>query len=232
MYVEPLVGGRFTARNVSLSWLVQFAHNLEWNQIAGGPAWMTSSRFDVTARAEKTDVSADQIRRMVNTMLADRFALKIHSEIREMPIYALTMPNRAAKALTNLRRFDGCPQLPPFGVAPPDTEQPCPEFSMSVGGQLTARGATMEQFANALTDLTHRTVRNRTGIGGAYDFRLSWTPDEATPGAIGDRGAPAPDPSQGSIFTALTEQLGLKLVSEKGPVDFWVVDHAEKPSEN
>ena len=90
----------------------------------------------------------------------------------------------------------------------------------------------MEEFANALTDLTHRTVRDRTGIEGAYDFRLSWTPDDATPGAVGPRDSPAPDPTLASIFTALTEQLGLKLQSDKGPVDVYVIDHAEKPSEN
>jgi uncharacterized protein (TIGR03435 family) len=223
MYIEPAGGGRFTARNVSLSWLVQFAYDVQWNQITGGPAWMTSARFDVTARAEKADVSADQIRRMVGTLLAERFGLKIHSESRELPIYALTTAKSTAKANANLRKLDGCPVLQAYGGRPLDALPLCHIFDMPTGGQLTANGVTMEEFTNELTDLTHRTVRDRTGIAGAYDFHLSWTPDDATP---------APDTSLGSIFTALTEQLGLKLVSEKGPVDFWVVDHAEKPSEN
>jgi uncharacterized protein (TIGR03435 family) len=90
----------------------------------------------------------------------------------------------------------------------------------------------MEDFAHAMTDVTGRPVRNQTNLAGQYDFRLSWTPDDATPGAVGPRGSPAPDPTLASVFTALTEQLGLKLQSDKGPVDVYVIDHAEKPSEN
>jgi uncharacterized protein (TIGR03435 family) len=90
----------------------------------------------------------------------------------------------------------------------------------------------MEDFGHVLTDLTSRPVRNQTALAGQYDFRLSWTPDDATPGAAGPRGSPAPDPTLASVFTALTEQLGLKLQSDKGPVDVYVIDHAEKPSEN
>jgi uncharacterized protein (TIGR03435 family) len=103
---------------------------------------------------------------------------------------------------------------------------------MSIGGQLTARGATMDDFGHVLTDVTSRPVRNQSNLAGQYDFRLSWTPDDATPGAIGPRGSPAPDPTLASIFTALTEQLGLKLQSDKGPVDVYLIDHAEKPSGN
>ena len=90
----------------------------------------------------------------------------------------------------------------------------------------------MEDFAHAMTDVTSRPVRNQTALAGQYDFHLSWTPDDATPGAVGPRGSPAPDQTLASIFTALTEQLGLKLQSDKGPVDVYVIDHAEKPSEN
>jgi bla regulator protein blaR1 len=216
MYLDSLSGGRLTARSVSLSWLVQFAYHLESYQISGGPGWMVTSRYDVMARAEDSTTGEDRIRQMAQTLLADRFALKVHTESRELPIYRMV----TVKAGKELHKVAAC--------AAPE----CPVFEMSIGGQLTARGATMEDFTHAMTDLTGRPVRNQTGLAGQYDFRLSWTPDDATPGAVGPRGSPAPDPTLASVFTALTEQLGLKLQSDKGPVDVYVIDHAEKASEN
>jgi uncharacterized protein (TIGR03435 family) len=103
---------------------------------------------------------------------------------------------------------------------------------MTTGGQLSALGGTMEQLARVLLDVTLRTVRDRTGVTGSFDFRLSWTPDQATPGVTRDAGDPPPDPSGPSIFTALQEQLGLKLRSERGPVEILAIDHVGKPSSN
>jgi uncharacterized protein (TIGR03435 family) len=216
MRVDAMSGGKLTARNVSLSWLVQFAYRLESYQLSGGPGWMLTSRYDVTARADDATAGNDRIRQMTQTLLADRFALKLHTESKDLPIYRMV----TARAAKGLRQSAAC--------AAPD----CPVFDMSIGGQLTARGVTMEDFSRVLTDLTSRPVRNQTALAGQYDFHLSWTPDDATPGAIGPRGSPAPDPTLASIFTALTEQLGLKLQSDKGPVDVYAIDHAEKPSEN
>lgn len=216
MRVDAMSGGKLTARSVSLSWLVQFAYHLESYQLSGGPVWMSMSRYDVTARAEDATAGNDRIRQMTQALLAERFALQLHTESKELPIYRMA----TAKAAKGLRQVAAC--------AAPD----CPVFDMSIGGQLTARGVTMEDFSRVLTDLTGRPVRNQTNLAGQYDLRLSWTPDDATPGAIGPRGSPSPDPTLASIFTALSEQLGLKLQSDKGPVDVYIVDHAEKPSEN
>ena len=217
MYVDATSGGKLTARNVSLTWLVQFAYQLESYQLSGGPGWMQTSRYDVTARAADSTAATDQIRRVTQALLADRFALKVHTESKDLPIYRLII---AAKPGKELHKATAC--------AAPE----CPAFDMLIGGQITARGVTMEDFAHAMTDLTSRPVRNQTALAGQYDFRLSWTPDDATPGAVGPRGSPAPDQTLASVFTALTEQLGLKLQSDKGPVDVYVIDHAEKPSEN
>ncbi len=178
---------------------------------------MSTSRYDVTARAQDPTANRDQIRQMTQTLLADRFALKVHTESKDLPIFRLVI---AAKPGKELHKATAC--------AAPE----CPAFDMLVGGQITARGVTMEDFAHAMTDVTGRPVRNQTTLAGQYDFRLSWTPDDATPGAVGPRGSPAPDPTLASVFTALTEQLGLKLQSDKGPVDVYVIDHAEKASEN
>jgi len=216
MFFDASGGGKLIARSVSLSWLVQFAWNLESYQLSGGPGWMVASRYDVTARAEDPTAGNDRIRQMTQTLLADRFALKLHTESKDPPIYKMV----TVKPAKGLHQVAAC--------AAPD----CPVFDMSVGGQLTARGVTMEDFAHVMTDLTSRPVRNQTSLAGQYDLRLLWRPDDATPGAVGPRGSPAPDPTLASIFTALTEQLGLKLQSDKGPVDVYVIDHAEKPSEN
>jgi uncharacterized protein (TIGR03435 family) len=216
MFVDAMSGGKLTAGSVSLSWLVQFAYGLESYQLSGGPGWMSTSRYDVMARAQDPNAGQDQIRQMTQTLLADRFALKVHTESKELPIYRLI----TAKAAKGLRQIPAC--------AAPE----CPAFDMLIGGQITARGVTMEDFAHAMTDVTGRPVRNQTNLAGQYDFRLSWTPDDATPGAVGPRGSPAPDPTLASVFTSLTEQLGLKLQSDKGPVDVYIIDHAEKPSEN
>jgi hypothetical protein len=189
MRVDAMAAGKLTARSVSLQWLVQFAYRLESYQLSGGPGWMVTSRFDVTARAEDATSGNDRIRQTTQTLLADRFA----------PMVA------AAKAGKELHKVTAC--------GTPD----CPVFDMSIGGQLTARGAKMEDCAHVMTDLTSRPVHNQTNLPGQYDFRLSWTPDDATPGAIGPRGSPVPE---------------LKVQSGKGPVDVYIVDHAEKPSEN
>ncbi len=216
MFFDATSAGKFTARSVSLTWLVQFAYHLESYQLSGGPGWMLTSRYDVTARAEDPNAGNDRIRQMTQTLLADRFALKLHTESKELPIYRMVV----AKPAKGLRLVAAC--------AAPE----CPVFDMLIGGQITARGVTMEDFAHALTDVTSRPVRNETGLNGQYDFHLSWTPDDATPGAVGPRGSPAPDQTLASVFTALTEQFGLKLQSDKGPVDVYIIDHAEKPSEN
>jgi uncharacterized protein (TIGR03435 family) len=225
MYVDPPGGGRLTARNVALGWLVQFAYKIEWNQISGGPGWLNTARFDIAARAEDATASEDRIRLMARTLLSDRFGLRLHAESRELPVYLLVQAKAGTKEPRSLHAAGPCPERGP-GAGPE-----CQVFNLSPGGHLSAQRATMGQLARVLTDLTFRPVRDQTGIQGEYDFQLSWSPDDATPGA-GNSGSAAPDLSQGSIFTALEEQLGLKLQSEKGPVDVFVIDHAEKPSEN
>jgi len=231
MYVDPPGGGRLTARNIPLEWLVQFAYKMPWNQILGGPGWFMTTRFDVVARAEHSAASDDQIRLMVRTLLADRFQLKLHHENPEMQLYTLVLAKPGANRGPELHKAVACREVSFNAPAGAPDAPSCPAFSMSVGGQLAAEGATMADFAHILTDITGRPVHDQTGLTGGYNFRLTWTPDQATPGA-GGTAAPSPDQTGASIFTALQEQLGLKLQSEKGPVDVIVIDHAEKPSEN
>jgi bla regulator protein BlaR1 len=96
MHIEPRNGGKLTARNVALSWLIQYAYHIPWNQISGGAGWLDTSRFDVIAEAEDPAVTEDHLRRMTQTLLADRFNLKLHTENKELPVYALVMAKAGA----------------------------------------------------------------------------------------------------------------------------------------
>jgi uncharacterized protein (TIGR03435 family) len=193
-------GGKFAALTAPLKSLVCFAYQLREHQVAGGPGWFETEPFDVTAKADE-HASYDQLRTMVQTLLADRFQLKFHRETREQPIYALVLAKNGPKF----------------------QEAKAAGIGVGIGGwgRLKGNGADMATFASALSGRLGRSVVDRTGLKGLYDFLLTWTPDEAQ--------ADNPGPS---LFTAIQEQLGLKLESAKGPVEILVVDRAERPSEN
>lgn len=197
-YFAP--GGKFAALTAPLKSLVCFAYQLREHQVAGGPAWVTSEPFDVTAKGDE-HASYDQLGKMVQALLADRFQLKFHCEMREQPIYALVLGKNGSKLH--------------------DAEKAGRGVGIGANGRLNANGTDMATFASALSGKLGRSVVDRTGLKGFYDFLLTWTPDEAQ--------ADAPGPS---LFTAIQEQLGLKLESTKGPVEVLVIDRAERPSEN
>jgi len=149
---------------------------------------------------------------MLKTLLADRFQLRLRRESKELPVYALVVGKNGPK----FHEADGAT---PGG--------------MNYGrGRITARKASMEDFAKRLESELGRTVVNRTALKGDFAFEMEWIPDTGQPlGLLGPSPAPA-DTSGPSVFTALQEQLGLKLEPQKGPVEILVIDHAEKPSEN
>jgi uncharacterized protein (TIGR03435 family) len=193
-------GGKFSAVTASVKSLVCFAYQLRPHQVAGGPAWFDTEVFDVSAKTEGP-ASYEQLFPMVQALLADRFQLRFHRETREQPVYALVLGRNGPKF------------------------QAAKSAGRGVGGggkgRLSGNGADMATFASALSGKLGRSVLDRTGLKGVYDFLLTWTPDEEQ----------ATDPGL-SLFTATQEQLGLKLESAKGPVEVLVIDHAERPSEN
>jgi uncharacterized protein (TIGR03435 family) len=164
--------------------------------------------------------------------LADRFKLKIHTETKQLPVYELVAPKGGSKlkeATAGDTYANGIKGLDGVGRG----------GLMRVGrGQLTAQAVPITSLANMLSQQLQRTVLDKTGLTGKYDLELNWTPDQGSDpmfkGAEGSpqRGDAAPDSSGPSIFTALQEQLGLKLQSAKGPVETLVIDHVEMPSEN
>jgi uncharacterized protein (TIGR03435 family) len=233
MVAQP--GGRFTAMNIALRFLIRTAYRLQDDQISGGPTWLTSDRFDIVAKTED-GASPTQLPSMLQGLLADRFKLAAHHETKELPIYALVLARSDGTLGSQLRRND-CESA---GSAPaaPDATQPRRCGSISNGfGRLTIRAMPMAQILQFLSPSVNRVVLDRTGLIGNFDLDLQWTPDvpQAPPGGRPPGEPPLlngqiVDPNGPSIFTALQEQLGLKLESTKGPVDVLVIDHVEQPT--
>ena len=228
--------GRFLARNMPLRSLIAIAYGeprpLPDFQIAGGPGWIGSDRFDVEAKArgnfpetqtEPGFSTSGEL--MLQALLAERFKLAVHKETRQLPIYALTTARRDGRPDPRLTSSTGAdcakpPEGPPCGVL---------QFVGGTAANLRhARGRfmTMDQLAKGLEASVDRVVLNRTGLGGSFSFDFEFTPlpRGASPDSTGTN-----DPAV-SIFTALQEQLGLKLESTRGPVDVIVIDHADRPT--
>ncbi|RSL16554.1 uncharacterized protein (TIGR03435 family) [Edaphobacter aggregans] len=201
---------RFSVTHISLSQLIQFAYGLQRREIAGAPDWFSSETYDISAVPDgEGEPSIKQWQLMVRKLVADRFQLKFHYEKRELSVYALTV----AKTGPKLTRSQGDPsQLPGLGFGPP--------------GNMGATNATMADVAGAMQQgALDRPVVDQTELAGRFDLRLRWTPEEMH-SATESSDAP-PD-----LFTAIQEQLGLKLVSTKAPVDVIVIDRVERPSAN
>ena len=192
-------GSRFSATNNSLLGLITFAYDLKIYQVAGRPGWVSdyaAYAWDSEAEARKgAPFTREQERQIMQTLLADRFQLKVHCETKEMPVYALVVAGKGGSRL-----------------------------KQSAAGRttqiVTAKGC-IEQLVTQLSGTLGQPVLDKTGLTGEYDYELEWAPENA-----------AAEVDAPGIFTALQEQLGLKLESQKAPVEVLAIDHAEKPSEN
>jgi bla regulator protein blaR1 len=230
-------GGRFNATNVPLRLLIRQAFNVQEFQIVGGPDWLGSDRFDVAAKAPEGEFTADLMRPMLRALLVERFQLAFHNETREMPIYALAKARADGKlgpsmtpaamdcaAVMRGRRGGGPPPAPPQ----PGQKMEC---GFMIGpGRMNAGGMPMTSLAQSLSPMVGRIVLDKTDLTGSYDFELTYSPEglAGLPPLL--NGAPPPaDPNAPTIFTALQEQLGLKLDSQRGPVDVVIIDRVEQP---
>jgi uncharacterized protein (TIGR03435 family) len=203
--------GRFLAKGATVSFLLQYGYGLQAFEITDGPSWIESDRFEIEGKFEGEDSPAQMIP-MLREVLADRFKLKFHQETRQLPVYELVVAKGGPKLQEPARK---------------GTE---PRFG-SFAGRLVASNETMPALATVLTRALRRRVLDKTSLTGHYDFVLQWTPEENQTPPLRP-GATAPDPNGPSIFTALQEQLGLRLESSRGPVEVLVIDHVEKPSTN
>lgn len=207
--------------NTTLNDLIGMAYSLHPRQLSGGPAWMETDKYDVTGRPDVPgQPNQDQMKIMIQKLLADRFQLKFHREKKELTVYAVTVGKTGIKFSKSERDPNGLPSLLFGGPGP--------------GMSFRVANATMAQYADTMGAALERPVVDQTGLTGKYDFVLKWTPDETQFRSFG--GAPPPPPANveapPDLFTAIQEQLGLKLESAKAPVDVLVIDHVEKPSDN
>ena len=190
--------------NCTLSVIIQEAYGLRDFQLVGGPAWVldgTGTRFDIQAKAA-TGTSEDQLKLMAQTLLADRFQLKVHREMRPVPVYALVIAKNG-------------PKLQP--VKPGERRH-----IESQPGFMSGTNVPMSSFIDEYSGKVDRPIIDKTNFSGRFDFTLRWTPD----------GPGHSDPSFGSIYSEIQSQLGLKFEPQKLPIEVLVIDSVEKPSAN
>ncbi len=198
-------GGRFTIVNYSLRMLITWAYDIGDDRLYGETKGLDSVRYDVVAKAPPEQKPAiGRFNLMMQSLLADRFKLRVHRETRQLPMYALLVDK------------DG-PRIHPKDLTGPVGQNP---FRMPGSGRWTGTKVSTVMLAKVLSNQLGRSVQDRTGLRGYFDFTLNWTPDEDA--ALGP-----------SIFTAIREQLGLRLEARKGPAEAIMIDHVDlKPAEN
>jgi uncharacterized protein (TIGR03435 family) len=237
-FIGPGPGGGVRITNMTLKEMIVFGWRVQPFQISGGPSWLDSMHYDVVAKPEAKP-KPDEVPLMLQALLTERFQLMLHRETKELPMFALTLARKDGKFGPKLVPHEGdC--APPDPSKPPPRPEPGKPPTLGCGGMsmgprgMTAIGVPVGNLVPMLARILGSTVVDKTGLTGNFDVSAEWTPDETqTLGFL--LGGPAPPPSDAagpSIFTALQEQLGLKLESQKGPVEVLVIDRAEKPSEN
>jgi uncharacterized protein (TIGR03435 family) len=227
-YSVRVLPAGLTARNINLKRLIAIGYSVTDYQIFGSLPWLESAGFDLEAKSSgPTDLS--RVRPMVQSLLDDRFQLKMHRETRELPIYSLTLAKAGGKPGAGLVESAAGPCEPVNSQSPPMAAA-CGTVSPSRGRIFGQRGR-ISQLADRLSTILGRTVVDKTGLTGVYDIELTYTPDPDM-GPQSPTGVLAPDNPGPSLFTAMQEQLALKLTAGKGPVEVIVIDSAEKPTGN
>ena len=230
-------GGRMTATNMPVRPMISYAYQLAGYQLVGGPSWIESARYDVVAKMDGNPLPVapgtglDPMQIALQNLLAERFKLKVHHEMREMDIYALVTIKPGAqgpKLAPTTQDCAGAAKAAARGAAP--TGPNAPFCGSRIGpGAIKFGGLPASQIAATLAILAGRFVTDRTGLTGFWDFELSFAPEQRgqQPG-----GNIANDSDLPGFFTAIQEQLGLKLESTKGPVDVVVIDSIERPKDD
>jgi uncharacterized protein (TIGR03435 family) len=240
MGMRRLPGG-FNATNAPVAALVGIAYELQPFQMDGGPDWLTTARYDVTARmADGADAGPGPVAAALRALLADRFKLTVHWESRERPVFVLTVaradgtlgPNlkpapidcaaRQAEATAAAR--EGRPAPPPL---PPSTADSVSCGLRNTGERILFGGYSLAFFVSSIGNELGRMVIDRTGLTGVWAFELRYARHRQLAAGVDQ---PSADPDAPSIFTALSEQLGLKLEATNAPVPMLVIDHVERPT--
>jgi uncharacterized protein (TIGR03435 family) len=232
MKLPPPTGGRFTATNIPLKVLISYAYGVQGFEISGGPGWMSTDRYDIAAKTDAAVLDMNGYKSMLQALLVDRFKLGVHRETKDVPIFAL-VPAKSGPKLTPADA-SGCvamgPNAPPPPPRAPSDPAPTACGTFFTGpNTLDGKSMSMSGLANTLSIMVGRPVIDKTGIPGIFDIHMEFAP--------GGTNLPAQstDPDSSglpSIFTAIQQQLGLRLESQKGPGQVLVIDHVEKPDAN
>jgi uncharacterized protein (TIGR03435 family) len=236
-------GGRIDVINMQLRGVIQTAYRVPANQLVNVPGWVNSTRVDITAKADPK-YSMQQLQTMLQPLLVERFKFKFHRETREMDVYALVLANKDGRLGPKLEKSAvDCADLgnaPRSSlVAPKPGETPTCGTIPAGPGHIVLKGFNMDAFTKILSLATRgRQVIDQTGLPGGYNIDLQYTPEALSAAALAARsGAPPPaaalvDPNGPDLFSAVQEQLGLKLESKKVALDMMVVDNIEPPVED
>jgi len=210
----------YSAENVDIRFLIAEAYHVKQDAVIGGPDWIDSDHYNVSAKITAQDGAAPpklttgQRRQMLQALLADRFKLTLHSDTREATVYNLTVaPGGSSLRPTALSD-------PTSGSAKPFSGYP----AYTAAGQVTSQSVTLASLSDFLSGALRHPVTDKTGLTGKYDFTLKWIPDNTPPDSA--------NAGDTSIFTAVREQLGLRLEPSKGPITTLVIDRIERPSDN
>ncbi|HEY1756232.1 MAG TPA: TIGR03435 family protein [Bryobacteraceae bacterium] len=204
-------GGRFEGSHVTVKAMVAYAYGVRDLYVSGGPGWAASDQFEILAKADEGATPA-QMRGMLQSLLAERFKVVARRETKELPVYDLAL----AKGGSKLQESSGAGG-----------------FVKYLGrGQIEGKAVPVAALTQYLSTELERIVLDKTGLAARYDFKLSWTPGEGLSEKLKISDTAPLDPGGASLFTALQEQLGLKLEAAKGLVETIVIDHVERPSGN
>jgi uncharacterized protein (TIGR03435 family) len=212
-------GRRFQTINVSFNELISFAYGVHAKQVTGAPGWAATDKFDIDAQPDGEGAPSDkQWKGMLQKLIVERFKLTFHRDKKELSVYVLSV----AKTGQKLTKSGGDPS----GL---------PGLFFQALGDLHVTNANMADFAGLMQEaVLDRPVLDQTGLNGRFDFTLKWTPDDSQFGGMGAKIPPSTDSATAApeLYTAIQEQLGLKLEATKALAEVLVIDHVEKPSEN
>lgn len=212
-FVRPPSHGGFSATGAVARLVIMLAYDVQESQITGGESWIGTDKWDIEARSDDTgNHTLGETRRMLQNMLADRFALGVHRETEQRPAYVLTVSKGGSK----LKASDQGPT----------------NIRVS-GNSISLDRGDLSRMTQLLSSALGRPVVDQTGLSGLYDMHLQWDDAPIPNGGVIGLGAPAaPDTNHGSIFTAIEEQLGLRLVSKRAPIEMLIIDEIKPPSAN
>lgn len=227
-------GGAGGGKCVTLKELIRLAWRVQPFQISGGPSWIATEHFDVAGKAEDLNANPDELRLMLRSLLEDRFHLRLHATSKTSVVYAL-VPAKGGPKL----RLSADQTSPDVNGPAPNGAGPNHGAIRMGSGLMLGNAVPLSRFATFLSQRVDRLVIDRTNLSGRFDIQLQWAPGSGdiagdfAPSIIGASGETlTADPSGPSLFTAIQEQLGLRLESARAPVDLFVIDHVERPTPN